>query len=92
MTAPSRQPTPPIEPSAPAGGDYTDGRREHMTNPAQSPDRSPNDLLSPSAATPDAPGRAGLASDFINTPVTHRESPPEQRPEPSERWFPPVSD
>jgi hypothetical protein len=92
MTAPSRQPTPPVTPDAPADGDYDDGRREHMTNPAQSPHRSPNDQLPPSAATPDAPGRPGLAGEFQSDPITHRRTPVEQHPEPSNRWFPPVSD
>jgi hypothetical protein len=91
MTAPSRQPTPPIAERAPEGRE-SDGKRSRMTQPAQSPDRSPNDMLAPSAATPEAPGAPGLAGEFLDDPVTHRSTPAEQRPKPSDRWFPPVSD
>jgi len=57
---------------------------------AQSPDRAPHDMLPPSVSTPEAPGRTGLASE-PSPPVTHRRTPEEQNPTPSQHWFPPVN-
>jgi len=81
MTAPVPERTPPVTDRARARGE-----------PAQSPHRSPNDMLAPSAAAPQTPGAPGLAGELPSEPVTHRRTPAAQNPERSEHWFPPVSD
>jgi hypothetical protein len=60
--------------------------------PAHSPERSPSDMLPPSAEEPEAPGGTGLASVIPSQAATHRISPIDQSPEPSEHFFPPVPD
>ncbi len=92
MTAPSSQPTPPIAPTAAAGGDYQDGPRGRMTRPAQSSSREPGNQLTPSASAPGARGARGIAHEFSDAPVLHRDEPAAQRPTPSDRWFPRVAE
>lgn len=70
----------------------SDGDPSLMNRPAQSPSRSPADLLSPSAANPDAPGTPGMASEVPSDAATHRDKPAQQRPASSEHWFPIVDD
>jgi hypothetical protein len=60
--------------------------------PTQSPDRSPHDMLPPSAEDTEAPGRTGLAAEASSEPATHRNTPEGQNPMPSERFFPRVTE
>lgn len=66
--------------------------RSKVTNPAHSTVRAKNSMLAPSAAAPRTPGAPGIAGEFPSEPVTHRRTPAEQNPTPSQHWFPPVTD
>lgn len=79
--------TPATPPDAP-----TPSAEDKFKAPAQKPGRSPNDMLPPAAATPEAPGSTGLAAEVPSLPATHRTAPVDQDPEPSERFTPPVPD
>jgi hypothetical protein len=87
MPATAHRPDPPL-PEA----ERDDKEHARMTQPAHSLTRAPNDMLPPSAAAPQTPGSPGMAGEVPSEPVTHRRTPVAQNPQPSERWFPPVSD
>lgn len=65
--------TPATPPDAP-----TPSAEDKFKAPAQKPGRSPNDMLPPAAATPEAPGSTGLAAEVPSLPATHRTAPVDQ--------------